>query len=365
MNYYLPTRLRCGEEILAREGHLLRGLGSRCLVVTGGRSARACGALGDALAALEAAGIAWKLYDKISPNPPIAACLEAGALAHSFGADFILGVGGGSPMDAAKAIALSAANPDRDEAGLYGGLALHRALPIVLVGTTAGTGSEVTPVAVITDSSGRKHSFRGEDLYAALSFGDPRYTASMPLALTAATGVDALAHCLESYFSPKANAFSRSVAAAGAAALVPALETVAAGQLPDMDQREALYEGSILGGMAISVTGTAFPHKLGYFLTERFGSPHGFACAAFEPELIRQGTEKDPAGMVRLRACLDRSPEELIRLVEALAPAPKLALTTEELEALLPRWTGPDVLGSVTGGLEAEAIRGMWRRLLL
>ena len=365
MEFYLPVRLLTGRGVVARNAERLAAFGRRCLIVTGGSGAKRCGALDDVIAALGSQGIEYRIFDGVRPNPSVFSCVEGGRLAHEFGAAFIVGSGGGSALDAAKLIAVSAANPALDAEGLYRKNWPNAPLPVVLVGTTAGTGSEVTPVAVITDPSGRKNSFHGEDFYAALSFGDPCYTESLPLSVTASTGVDALAHCLESLLSRTATDVSRAFALQGIAQLLAPLRTVAAGKLPSGAEREILYHGSILGGMAISVTGTVFPHKLGYWLTEEHGLPHGFACAVFLPALLRHA---EACGETDLRALLSRcgtDPESLIALIEALTPKPDFSLTISEADALVPRWKNNAALSKTVGGVDAEELRGILRDLFV
>ena len=365
MEFYLPVRLLTGRGVVAQNAERLTAFGRRCLIVTGGSGAKRCGALDDVVAALRSRDIEYRIFDRVRPNPSVFSCVEGGQLAFDYGAEFIVGIGGGSALDAAKLIAVSAANPSLDAEGLYRKNWPNAPLPVVLVGTTAGTGSEVTPVAVITDPSGRKNSFHGEDFYAALSFGDPRYTESLPLSVTASTGVDALSHCLESLLSRTATDVSRAFALQGIAQLLAPLRTVAGGRLPSVQEREVLYHGSILGGMAISVTGTVFPHKLGYWLTEEHGLPHGFACAVFLPALLRRA---DACGEVELRALLSRcgtDPMSLTALIEALTPKPGFTLTQAEADALVPRWENNAALSKTVGGVTSDELREILRELFV
>ena len=357
MNFYLPTRLNTGSGVVAQAADRLAALGNRCLIVTSGTAARRCGALDDVTAALESRGVGWRVFDAVQPNPSAASCLEGGRIARDFGAGFVIGIGGGSPLDAAKAVAVCAANPDLDEAGLLSLSWKRDRLPVVLVGTTAGTGSEVTPISVLTDGGGRKRGVNSEKLYADLSLGDPRYTASMPLTVTATTGVDALAHCLESYFNRTATDISRAFALQGITVLLPPLRTVADGGLPSDDERDALYRGSILGGMAISVAGTVLPHNMGYYLTENHGIPHGFACAAFLPALLRHAEEVDPAYVRTLERFAGTDTAGLNGLLRDLVPDPGVKLTETEIEALLPRWENVAQIQNTIGGVSMQEIR--------
>ena len=365
MDFYLPVRLFTGRGIVEKNAERLAAFGRRCLIVTGGSAARRCGALDDVSAALASQGIESRIYDGVRPNPSVYSCIEAGQLAHDFGAAFVIGIGGGSALDAAKLAAVSAANPMLDAEALYRKDWANPPLPVVLVGTTAGTGSEVTPVAVITDMHGRKNSFHGEDMYAALSLGDPRYTESMPLPVTASTGVDALAHCVESLLSRTANDVSRAFAMQGIAQLLAPLATIAGGRLPSSEEREILYRGSILGGMAISVTGTIFPHKLGYWLTEEHGYPHGFACAVFLPALLRHAEEADEDFLCTALTRCGTDRAELSALIEALTPKPDFSLAESELEALARRWDDNAALKKTISGVSNAELREILSGLFL
>ena len=201
-NFYMPVRLYSGEGCLRRGGEQLRSLGRRCLVVTGAHAAKACGALDDALSALEEAGVAATVFPGIGENPLLSQCQAAAFAAEACRAEFLLGVGGGSVMDATKAAAWLAANNITDGYKLFTGLR-HRALPFALAGTTAGTGSEVSATAVITlDREKRKKSVNDPQCYARVAFCDPRYTHTMSRETTISTALDALSHAVEGWFAP-------------------------------------------------------------------------------------------------------------------------------------------------------------------
>ena len=156
-NFHMPVHVVSGEGAVARNSTLLRTLGRRCLIITGGSSAKRSGALADVTAALDLWEIGWAVYDAVGPNPLVSACHEAGVVARSVRAEFIIGIGGGSPLDAAKAAAIFAANEELAPMDIFQREGANPPLPLALVGTTAGTGSEVSPVAVLTiDESGRK-----------------------------------------------------------------------------------------------------------------------------------------------------------------------------------------------------------------
>ncbi len=338
MNYYMPVRLFTGEEAVSKNGNQIAGFGKRCLLVTGKTSAVKSGALRDVMEVLDRNGINCQVFDGVTQNPALESCRQAGKIAADFDAEFVVGIGGGSALDAAKAAAVIAANPQLEEDGFYSKDWAHDPLPIMLIGTTSGTGSEVTRVSVLTDSRGRKHSIHDDKLFARLAFGDPHYTMGLPVAVTLSTGIDVLSHCAESYFNRKADDISRAYAIRGIRLLYAPLLAASRGELLTLAQREALYDASILGGLAICGTGTCFPHNVGYYLTETYRIPHGFASAVFLPDLLSIVKEKMPDYTARFFRELGISPNEIRKLLEACLPQREIRMTREEIVSALPRW---------------------------
>ena len=338
MNHNMPVRVCTGEHSVEKNTALFSRCGSRCLIITGKHSAVKSGALDDVVNALNHEGIPHRVFDGISQNPSVASCIRAGTEARDFGADFVIGIGGGSALDAAKAAAVFAANPGLDEDGFYAKNWAENPLPILLVGTTSGTGSEVTKVSVLTDSKGRKHSIHDDRLFAAAAFGDPRYTLALPRAVTLSTGIDVLSHCAESWFSRKADDISRAFSIRGIQLLFDPLLAAASGDELSLSQRGQLYDASILGGLAICDTGTCFPHNVGYYLTESYGIPHGFASAVFLPDLLRLISERMPAAAKRFFLELSIPADRVLHLVRVCLPELQVTMTEEEILSALPRW---------------------------
>ena len=200
-DFYMPVRVVSGRTALADSAAQLKKLGDSCMVVTGKRSAKASGALDDLTEVLRREKISCTVYDGITENPLLSSCEEAAALAAEKKAAFVVGIGGGSPLDAAKAIAALAANPGLDREGFFKKAWKNPPLPIVLIGTTSGTGSEVSPTSVLT-VDGVKKSVSGPELYASLAIANPAYTGTMSYNTTVSTGLDAFCHAVEGYFSP-------------------------------------------------------------------------------------------------------------------------------------------------------------------
>ena len=162
----MPVKCVWGDNAVAENSALFAELGKKCLIVTGKSGAKLSGALGDAVSALDSQGISYTLFDGISENPLVSSCFSAGCAARECKAEFVLGIGGGSVLDACKAIAIYASNPGLAPMDIYLREYSSKPLPVALIGTTAGTGSEVTSVAVLTnDETGRKKSISGADCY--------------------------------------------------------------------------------------------------------------------------------------------------------------------------------------------------------
>lgn len=302
------------------------------LIVTGRRGAAACGALGDVTDVLSSVGAAYTVFDKAAENPPLSMAYEGGQLAASIGADLVIGIGGGSAMDAAKAIAAFAANPGIEAMELYDAAKLtHASLPLILIPTTSGTGSEANPYSVLTLPDGvHKKTFTSRASWARAALVDPEYTASLPRETTISTALDAFAHAMESYLSPKSDDTSRLLAVYAARGIWDVLtefpfEFTAA-------HRAVLCSASCAAGAAISITGTGFPHPLGYSLTLLYGIPHGRACAAFHGDYIGYNM-RTPEGerlMNEFASAIGARVSLMKEYLPALA-AVDLSLTDEEI----------------------------------
>ena len=365
MNQYMPVRLMTGKGCVAAAGGELAALGKRCLILSGKRSAKLCGALDDVISVLDEQKIAWKHVDIIAQNPKFSDCAKAAEEVISFGAQFIIGIGGGSPLDAAKCTAVLAANAGMTQKEFYTLPWPKQPLAIAVVGTTAGTGSEVTKVAVITTLEGKKKSIREDSIYPKLALGDYTYTDTLPEDFTRSTAIDAMAHCMESYFCRSANELSRTHAVRGIRLLLEEfrkLERSGFGSL-DIKDREALYHASIYGGLAINVTGTTMPHTAGYLLTEQHGLAHGTACAVFLPEFYFLNKREVPGLTVQFLTDIGCGETELLHLLEETMPEYHVEMTEEEIEREHSRWIGNASLANGAAVMDADQVDEMLRRM--
>ena len=365
MNFYVSTKLITGKDCIKENASLFDKFGKRCLIVTGASSAVKCGAMSDVTDALDKNGIFYEVYNKICQNPTVSSCIEAGEKARSFGADFIIGIGGGSPLDASKATAVAATNPDIGESELYSMQIENKPLPLITVGTTAGTGSEVTPVSVLTNSHGMKKSIKSELLYPAVSFGDCKYTLSLSDGFTRSTAIDAAAHCIESYFNRTANTMSEIFALSGLKILSEVFSVIISRgtQTLTYDEREKLYNASILGGYAISITGRAMPHSLGYFLTENHGLSHGTACGAYLPSFIDYNIKAVPERAERFFAALDTDATSFKAMLSAVTPDFDVKLTDSDIAQLAPRWENVPSFKKNYGKVDGEFVSALLKDL--
>ena len=367
LNSFMPVKLVIGAGCVGGSAKELAKLGKVCLIVTGKTSAKRSGALQDVTDTLEKNGQKWLLFDEIGQNPKLTDCMRAAERAISAGADFVVGIGGGSPLDAAKCIAVLAANPGLTQAQLYAFDWANAPLRIAAVGTTAGTGSEVTKVSVITTPDGRKKSFHHEGIFPVLALGDPTYTMSLPAMVTRSTMVDVLAHCAESFFSRAANHISRMYAVEGIRLLLPVMRMMAENGCDnlDYDTREKLYCASIYGGLAINVTGTCFPHTMGYLLTESFGIPHGTACAVFQKDFYEYNKAVVPQLAAEYLERIGCSEEEYVSLLEKLTPPCKVTMGEAMITEAHSRWINNGSMLKCQGEFSADIADNVLRRKFL
>lgn len=298
LTYHSPTRIIAGEDCIRKYAVELKAFGSKALIVTGASSAKKNGSQADIMTALGMNAQKYAIYDRVPPNPTVASVYDGAALAKAEGCDFVIAVGGGSPMDAAKVIALLAVN-DLPVQNLFTGPYGGNILPLVCVPTTAGTGSEVTQYAIVTNDGAETKSGIGTPLFfPRLSFLDPRYLESLPRNTMINTVIDSLSHSIEGIISTRATLMTDTLAVRGIALISECLSQLAEGNLSRL-QLERLLLASSLGGMVIANTGTTILHAMGYSLTYFHGIDHGRAnglllASALEhvgltrPDLVRR-----------------------------------------------------------------------------
>lgn len=287
MQLYMPTKIYSETNCVVTHGKELRALGTKAMIVTGKTSAVKTGALADVLQAL--GETPYVIFDQIEENPSIETALQAQKIAVAEKTDFFIGIGGGSAMDAAKAISLLAKNFPKGEEILYDPAVLPY-YPVVCVPTTCGTGSEATPYAILTIHKKQTKKSISHRIYPEIALLDDKYLHSLPRNILVNTCVDALAHLLESYLNTNSNELNRVYSREGLMLWRTFRDRLLSGQITDRDYQDMLH-ASMLAGLAITHTGTSLPHGLSYAVTYTLGIPHGRAVGIFLGGYVDNGTQ--------------------------------------------------------------------------
>lgn len=275
-SWHIPTRILFGQgtlDRLAAETEALRA--RRALIMTDPIMARL--GLTEQVQKALPAGTEATVYTDVVPEPPVESLDAVIRLVRDGGYDLIIGFGGGSSLDSAKLAAIMATNEGsvRDFVGV--GLVPKPGLPTILIPTTAGTGSEVTNIAIITDGTLKK-GIVSPYLYATVAICDPVLTLTMPPAITAATGMDALTHAVEAYVSVNASPMSDALAMEAVRIIGRHLRRAYANGT-DVAAREQMLLGAMLAGLAFANAGVGAVHALAYPLGGEFHVSHGVANA--------------------------------------------------------------------------------------
>jgi alcohol dehydrogenase class IV len=288
-------RIECQPGAIKNLGRVLRSLGCRRLLIVTDPGIEKSGLLEDPLRTLAGEMEAVFVYSKVQADPPEQIILEAVDFARRETVDAVAGIGGGSSLDTAKLVALLARSPQKLD-DIYGiGLAKGPRLPLVLAPTTAGTGSEATPIAIVTTPSLEKKGVVAPQLLPDVALLDPELTLSLPPHVTAATGIDAMVHAIEAFTSKHLkNPLSDALALKALQLLHANLRKVVADGR-ESAARQAMLEGSLMAGTAFANAPVAAVHALAYPLGARFHLPHGLCNALMLPHVLAFNLEGNPA----------------------------------------------------------------------
>lgn len=299
--FRMPTNLIFGPGAIESLGEMVRPIGKKALVVTGRSSMRRLGILDRVEEQLKDAGIGYALYCEVPPNPDTAVVDRGAEMAVKEGCDFLIGLGGGSAIDAAKGIAVVAASGgsvwDYMEAGKEPGQVKEitsRTWPIVAIPTTSGTGTEATCYAVVTNEELKlKEGMGSPYLFPKVSIVDVELLTHMPPELTAVTGLDAFGQALEGYTSKDANMATDLLA-------LEAMRRIAS-SLPrafrngdDLEARADVAWGATLSGMVISQVDANLCHAMSHPISAHYGTPHGLAVGLLTPATMEYKLEALP-----------------------------------------------------------------------
>lgn len=276
---YVPVRVYSEENAVLNHSHELAVFGRKALIVTGKVSSRKNGSLDDVISALKMHGREFTVFDKTEENPCVGTAVMCARQGIEEGADFVIGVGGGSPLDTAKAAAFLMKHPKNGKELLYQtGDDSH--FPLVLVPTTCGTGSEVTQYSVLLREELKVKKSILHSVFAGLALIDGRYLKSAPLTIIRNTALDSFCHLVESRINKRADSYSRMFVDSGLLLWGKNRSALESGT-DDPAVYQSLIDASAMAGMAIAQTSTTVPHGLSYYLTINMGIPHGKAVGYF------------------------------------------------------------------------------------
>jgi len=326
--FYCPSKVLFGADTIKSLGTEAKQLGGRKALIVTDPGVVQAGLLKPVKDSLEAAGFPYVLYDQVKPEPPIGCVTEGVAKLKAEGCDLVVGIGGGSSMDVAKAISVVATN-DQTVHEMFGiDLIKKRGLPKILIPTTSGTGSEVTRVFVLTDEKDNTKKV-GNSLYnlAEIAIVDPLLTLSVPPKVTADTGIDALVHAIETYVSVTATPFS-DILAERPIEWISDYLPIAWAKGSDLEARYYLSLASLTAGMAFASGGLGAVHALAYVIGTEFRQSHGRSNAIMLPHVMRYNLPGNPTKFASIAALMGKD-------IEGLSDREAAELAVEAVEDLL------------------------------
>ena len=322
-----PTKIRFGVDSVNDLGIMIKQFGGSKAFLVIDPGLQKAGLTERITAPLTRAAIPFTIYDQVEPEPRLRLADQGAEFAQKAGADCVVGVGGGSALDIAKAVSILLTNGG--EAADYIGLGKIKkpGVPKIMVPTTAGTGAEVTFTAVfINEETKSKAGMNGEPLYPDGALLDPALTVSLPPEVTAATGIDAFTHALEAYVSNQAHHISDMYA-------MEALDLISRNLGPayangnNLAARSAMLMGSLLGGKALAMAGVGLVHAMAYPLGGMFHTPHGLANAILLPYVVEYNLIGSPEKYATVAQIMGYD-------TEGLAPREAATLTVEAIHQL-------------------------------
>ncbi len=331
-SYYLPVNIifGCGKADTA--GKLARPYGEKALIVTGRSSAKKSGLYDRIASGLEQSGMSHLLFDKVTQNPLTTTAEEGASLARENNCDVIIGIGGGSIMDCAKAIAFLAVNTGDINDYIYNRQKSENALPLILIPTTCGTGSEGNGFAVLTNpENGDKKSLRCNAIIPKASIVDPECMMTMPKKVLASVGFDALCHCMEAYTSKNAQPFTDALCEYAIRLTAENLVRVYKGQ-GDTPAWEKLTLASTIGGMVINTAGVTLAHGMEHPASGLKNIVHGQGLAALTPAVIEVSQKGNPAKFRKISEILSGGTDaDCVAAIRGLRKELELDCTLSEL----------------------------------
>ena len=307
-SYFLPVNIQFGWNKVDSVADYVASYGKKALIVTGRTSAKKSGLYDRVVAKLETAHIDYVLFDQVDANPLTTTALEGAALAKSESCDMVIAIGGGSIMDCAKGIAFMAVNEGDINDYIFNRKSSDNALPLIVIPTTCGTGSEGNGFGVLTNpETGDKKSLRCNAIVPKVSIVDPAVMGTMPPHVLASVGFDALCHNIEAYTSKTAQPFTDALSYYAvtllAQYLVPLykhMKAVANGKPEVLNEKqltkawESVTLASTIGGMVINTAGVTLAHGMEHPASGLKDITHGVGLAVIEPVVVEYTWSANP-----------------------------------------------------------------------
>ncbi len=325
--YSMPTKIYFGEDSVLKNKEVFSNIGSKALIVTGRSSAKKNGSYDDVVKALSEEGIEHILFDQVEENPSLETIEKGSNIGKTNNVDFIIGIGGGSPMDASKAMAIFIKNPEINIDNIFCGKQFE-SIPVVAVATTSGTGSEVTQYSIVTSNKEKTKKNLGQAVFPAAAFLDSKYTFDLCYDITVNTAIDAFTHLVEGYLNSNSTYMSDIYGERGFELFNYCFKKLINREL-DNEFRTKIMLASTLGGIQISQNGTSIPHGLGYPLTYFKGLPHGLANGVLTIEYLKCFKNKTKVEKM-LKILQMKTLEELEEIFKKLVDV-NIQITEEEI----------------------------------
>lgn len=360
--YYMPTMLLSGKNCIKRHPrHLVHG--KKCMIVTGRNSAVLSGALGDVCDVLNEKNVVYEIYNEVTGSMGISEIFALGAKMRESGIEYVIGIGGGTTLDVAKAAAVYAAN-DMPAMDIYKEQYENDPLKVVCVPTTAGTGSDTTQYVMMSlDDVHKRRSFRSDKCFPYATFLDSRYTNTLPIEVTRHTAVDALCHAVESYLNNQASGFSDTVSLEAIRLIGSCKGALISGKVTE-DDREKLLVAASSGGMAVAHTGLNVVHAMGHQLTCEKEIPHGRANGALLIEFLAWMGKHDIMRAVDVVTAFDSDLSSFKRFMDKIVPTPE-EFTESDIDLFMKNSIVSTVRQNCPGEFTAEDERQIYENALI
>jgi alcohol dehydrogenase class IV len=331
-NYNLPVNIVFGRGRVKEVGLQTAKYGNKALIVTGGNSTKRTGLLDKTITLLKEAGVEAIVFDEVTPNPMTTTIYKGAKAANENGCDVVVGIGGGSSMDAAKGIAFQAINGGDISEYIFGIKTSDKALPIILLPTTCGTGSEGNGFAVLTNTETMdKKSLRCNAIVAKCSIVDSDLMRTMPKSILASVGFDALCHNMEAYLSMAAQPFSSMQALEGIRLIGESLVKVYKNP-EDLEGWDNITFASLLGGMVIHTAGVTAAHGMEHPASGLRDIVHGKGLAALTPVITEESIDSAPEKYAVISRLLGGKDEkDVVKIIKDLLAELDLTTNLSEL----------------------------------